>query len=94
MLAHYLTALQIFGFQLYAELEGYETTGMFFNSLKPDIVLIKNNSMIKKNCMYITELAIYFETNTCKSRQYKTTRYANIESETKRKYDKIVIILR
>lgn len=93
MLAHYVTTLQVFGFQLSAELEGYETIGTFFNSSKPDIVLIKNNCMIQKNCMYITELAIYFETNICKSRQYKTTRYANIESETKRKYDKIIIIL-
>ena len=43
-LAHCLTALENFGFQLYAELDDYETTGMFFNSSKLDIILIKNNT--------------------------------------------------
>ena len=40
-LARYLTALVNFGFRLYAELEGYETTVTFFKLSKPD-VLIKN----------------------------------------------------
>ena len=37
--------------------------------------------------MYIMDLTIK---NPSKSRQYKITRYVNIENETKRKYDKIV----
>ena len=69
---------------MYEELEGYEATGTFLDLSKPDHGLIKNN------CMYIIELTICFETNTGKSRQYKITRYANIENETKRKYEKIV----
>ena len=83
-LARYLSALENFGFRLYAELEGYETTGTFFNSSKPDIVLVKNN------CMYLIELTICFETNTTKSRKFKISRYSEIENETKQKYDKIV----
>ena len=43
-LAHCLIASENFRFQLYAELDDYETTGMFFNSSKLDIVLIKNNT--------------------------------------------------
>lgn len=35
-LAHYLTALENFGLRLYAELEGYEKTGAFFNLSKRD----------------------------------------------------------
>ena len=35
-LARYLTALENSGLRLYAELEGYEKTGTFFNLSKPD----------------------------------------------------------
>lgn len=69
---------------MYAELESYKISGTLFNSLKPDILLIRIN------CKYIIELTICFEANTTESRQYKIRRFANIENETNRKYDKIV----
>ena len=84
MLAWSLTALENSGFQLYAELESCKISGTLFSSLKPDILLIRIN------CMYIIELTICFEANATESRQYKIRRYANIENETNRKYDKIV----
>ena len=62
-------------FEVYADVEGYRSSAMFFNSSIPDIVLIKNNNL------YAIELTICFETNFTKSRNYKINRYKNLAND-------------
>ena len=61
------------GFKLYPDLIGFKSPIELFNTLIPDIVLVRNNKLI------VIELACCFETNFSNSRKYKINRYENIK---------------
>ena len=70
---HYLSEFENAGFKLYPDLTGFKSPTELFNTLIPDIVLVRNNKLI------VIELACCFETNFSNSRKYKINRYENIK---------------
>ena len=68
-------------FQVFADVEGYNSSAVFFASSIPDIVVIKND------ILYAIELTVYFEMNFQKSRKYKINRYRNLSNEVVGNYN-------
>ena len=62
-------------YQVFADVEGYNSSAVFFASSIPDIVVINND------IFYAIELIVCFETNFQKSRKYKMNRYKNLSNE-------------
>ena len=62
-------------YQVFADVEGYNSSAVFFASSIPDIVVINND------IFYAIELTVCFETNFQKSRKYKMNRYKNLSNE-------------
>ena len=60
---------------MFADVEGYNSSAVFFASSIPDIVVINND------IFYAIELTVCFETNFQKSRKYKMNRYKNLSNE-------------
>ena len=60
---------------MFADVEGYNSSAVFFASSIPDIVVINND------IFYAIELIVCFETNFQKSRKYKMNRYKNLSNE-------------
>ena len=69
----YLRQLTSYGYTLYGDLPGYFHSNALFRSMRPDIVLTKNDDI------YIIELTC-FETNM-KKRRYKMEEYKDIEND-------------
>ena len=61
-------------------LPGYFHPNALFRSMRPDIVLIKNDDI------YIIELTCCFETNTKKIRRYKMEKCKDIENDCNRQF--------
>ena len=62
-------------YQVFADVEGYNSSAVFFASSIPDIVIISND------ILYAIELTVFFETNFQKSRKYKINKYKNLANE-------------
>ena len=60
---------------MFADVEGYNSSAVFFASSIPDIVVINND------IFYAIELIVCFETNFQKSRKYKMNRYKNLSNK-------------
>ena len=60
---------------MFAYVEGYNSSAVFFASSIPDILVINND------ILYAIELTVCFETNFQKSRKYKMNRYKNLSNE-------------
>ena len=65
---------------MFANVEGYNSSAVFFASSIPDIVVINND------ILYTIELTVCFETNFQKGRKYKMNRYKNLSNEVVRNY--------
>ena len=79
-LLQYLCQLKNYGFNIYGDLEGYCKTSELFHSFRPDIVLVKDDTI------YILELTCCFETNTEKSRNFKMNKYIDIKNDCTRRF--------
>ena len=79
-LLQYLCQLKNYGFNIYGDLEGYCKTIERFHSFRPDIVLVKDDTI------YILELTCCFETNTEKSRNFKMNKYIDIKNVCTRRF--------
>ena len=66
---------------MFADVEGYNSSAVFFASSIPDIVVINND------ILYAIELTVYFEMNFQKSRKYKINRYRNLSNEVVGNYN-------
>ena len=62
-------------YQVFADVEGYSSSAVFFASSIPDIVVINSD------ILYPVELTVCLETNFQKSRKYKMNRYKNMSNE-------------
>ena len=60
---------------VYANILGYKNPSELFRNLRPDIVLLKRDSLVS------IELTCCFETNLINSRNYKIDRYRNLEED-------------
>ena len=76
----YLSQLTSYGYTLYGDLPDYFHPNALFRSMRPDIVLTKNDDI------YIIELTCCSETNTKKSRRYKMEKYKDIENDCNRQF--------
>ena len=76
-LLHYIQQLTNFGFEIYADLQGFRPPTQLFNRFRPDIVLVKENEITA------IELTCCFETNIIKSNEYKKMKYENLEKDCK-----------
>ena len=74
-LCHYLSMLERCGYTIYADILGYKNPSELFRNLRPDIVLLKRDSLVS------IELTCCFETNLINSRNYKIDRYRNLEED-------------
>ena len=77
-----------YGFKIYADLQGYRCPSELFQLFRPDVVVIK------KDTIYVIELTCCFETNTEKSRNYKMGKCNQIERDcllTFRHFKKIFV---
>ena len=74
-LLHYIQQLTNFGFEIYADLQGFRPPTQLFNRFRPDIVLVKENEITA------IELTCCFETNIIKSNEYKKMKYENLEKD-------------
>ena len=63
------------GYTIYADILGYKNPSELFRNLRPDIVLLKRDSLVS------IELTCCFETNLINSRNYKIDRYCNLEED-------------
>ena len=61
--------------QVFADIEDYNSSAVFFASSVSDIVVINSD------ILYAIELTACFETNFQKSRKYKMNRYKNLSNE-------------
>ena len=66
---------------MFADVEDYNSSAVFFASSTPDIVVIN------KDILYATEFIVCFETNFSKSRKYKINRYRNLSNEVVGNYN-------
>jgi hypothetical protein len=78
-LVYYIQQLTTYGFEVFADLQGYKSPNQLFHRMRPDIVLVKDNVMT------IIELTCCFETNLVKSNNYKKRKYENIEKDCRNK---------
>ena len=62
-------------FQVFADVEGCNSSAVFFASSIPDIAVINND------ILYAIELTVCFETNFQKIRKYKMNRYKNLPNQ-------------
>ena len=62
-------------YQMFADVEGYNSSAIFFVSSIPDIVVTNND------ILYAIELTACFETNFQKSRKYKMNSHKNLSNE-------------
>ena len=60
---------------MFADVEGCNSSALFFASSIPDIAVINND------IFYAIELTVCFETNFQKIRKYKMNRYKNLSNE-------------
>ena len=77
---YYVKQLIEKAYEIYADLEGYTTTNVFFNgNVRPDIAVKKGN--------YLTaiELTCCFETNLVKSNKFKKEKYDKLDKKLKSK---------
>ena len=73
---HYVKQLVDKGYEVYADLEGYTTTDVFFvGSVRLDITVKKGNDLTT------IELTCCFETNIIKSNSYKRQGYDKLENK-------------
>ena len=63
------------GYTIYADILGYKNPSELFRNLRPDIVLLKRDSLVS------IELTCCFETNLINSRNYKIDRYCNLKED-------------
>ena len=68
----YMLQLKQHGYSVFVDLEGYSSTATLFKSLRPDMVIIKNDELTA------IELTVCSELNIDKSRSYKETKYKNL----------------
>ena len=77
---YYVKQLVEKGYEVYADLEGYTTTNVFFNgNVRPDIAVKKGNELTT------IELTCCFETNLSKSNNFKKQKYDKLENKLKNK---------
>ena len=74
-ICHYLSMLERRGYTIFADILGYKNPSELFRNLRPDIVLLKRDSLVS------IELTCCFETNLINSRNYKIDRYCNLEED-------------
>ena len=74
-ICHCLFLLDRCGYTIYADILGYKNPSELFRNLRPDIVLLKRDSLVS------IELTCCFETNLINSRNYKIDRYCNLEED-------------
>jgi len=84
-IAHYLLNYTDNSYKLFVDIEGYENPAILFHSCRPDILLLKNDTL------YVIELTVCFETNFIKSHEYKINRYRNLKDNLIDKKYKLVI---
>ena len=60
---------------MFADVEGYNSSAVFFSSSIPDMIVINNDTS------YAIELTVWFEKNFRKSRKYKINKYKNLSNE-------------
>ena len=75
ILCNWLKTVLVAGAKLHADIAGFDPLGNIFNSLRPDIAVIKDG------LVYLCELTVCHETNLKKSREYKRDKYANIHRD-------------
>ena len=63
------------GYTIFADILGYKNPSELFRNLRPDIVLLKRDSLVS------IELTCCFETNLINSRNYEINRYCNLEED-------------
>ena len=83
-LLHYISQLQIQGYEIYADMLGFKSTSELFENKRPDIALRKGNEI------RTIELTCCFETNIEKSNEYKKRKYEKLEKEMKLKGCKLI----
>ena len=74
-ICHYLSLPERCGYTIYADILGYKNPSELFRNLRPDIVLLKRDSLVS------TELTCCFVTNLINSQNYKVDRYCNLEED-------------
>ena len=74
-ICHYHSMLERCGYTIYADILGNKNPSELFRNLRPDIVLLKQDSLVS------IELTCCFETNLINSRYYKIERYCNLEED-------------
>ena len=65
---------------IYADIPGFEPLSVLFQSLRPDIAIVK------AKVIYICELTVCHESNMIKSREYKLSKYNNINHNLRNIY--------
>ena len=88
-LLNYIEKFKTQNFKIYSDCPSlpYPNTSELFTNQRPDIVTLQGDSMT------IIELTVCFETNTSKSRNYKATRYAHIQSQLTVQTSKLNLII-
>lgn len=73
--------------ELFADISGYEPLSTIFKNLRPDIAVVYMNNV------HILELTVCHETNLVKSKEYKRTKYAAIQSDCVDKFKALNFVL-
>ena len=72
---YYLSMLERCGYAIYADILGYKNPYKLLRKLRPNIVLLKRDSLVS------IEPTCCFETNLISTRNYKIDRYCNLEED-------------
>ena len=74
-ICHYLSMLERCSYTIYVDILGYKDPSELFRNLRPNIVLLKCDSLVS------IELTCCFEINLINSRNCKIDRYCNLEED-------------